>query len=91
MYPGLLIWNLQIRRKIKLIIALLMGLGIIATVFAIGKIIDFGIMGARSHAYLGNLFHVIEMWVLLIASSAAPLWPLLKQRGKEKSKVEEEP
>lgn len=31
----------------------------------------------------------MEMWVLLIASSAAPLWPLLNRRDEEKSEDEE--
>ncbi|KAJ6036130.1 hypothetical protein N7540_000409 [Penicillium herquei] len=42
LYPGYLIWNLQLRRKHKVVISILMGLGILATIFAVGKIIDYG-------------------------------------------------
>lgn len=48
MYPGILIWNLQIRRKLKVVISLLMGLSVTATIFAVGKIIDFGLVKATS-------------------------------------------
>ncbi|KAJ5714213.1 uncharacterized protein N7483_011394 [Penicillium malachiteum] len=80
LYPGYLIWNLQLRRKHKVVISILMGLGILATIFAVGKIIDYGTShGGKRDPHLGNIFHMVEVWVLLIASSAAPLWPLVRQ------------
>lgn len=116
-YPGFLIWKLKLSRKAKLIIIVLMGLGALAAVCAIGKMVDFGISKAVKHIssdftvaqpaskfkffkllfrsnvsaaagpYLGDIFHVAEMWVLLITSSAAPLWPLFRRMEKDDSQV----
>ncbi|RAK99750.1 uncharacterized protein BO80DRAFT_446088 [Aspergillus ibericus CBS 121593] len=82
-YPSVIIWNLQLRLKLKLIISILMGLGVVTAVCSLIKTIEFGRLEAVKDSTYEiaplMIYGMTEMWVVLIASSAAPLWPLVRR------------
>ncbi|KAL4783632.1 hypothetical protein BJX76DRAFT_357780 [Aspergillus varians] len=81
-YPGVMIWNLKLRLRLKLTISILMGLGLVTGVCSLIKTIEFGRLRAVKDATYAiaplMIYGMTEMWVVLIASSGAPLWPLAR-------------
>ena len=105
LYPVTLVYNLQIKLKLKLTLCVLMGLGVFTAACSLVKTVQFNRIQATTdttrknpplHAFFERerlatdplpvdeiaplmIWGVTEMWVVLIASSVAPLWPLLRQ------------
>ncbi|KAJ5612618.1 hypothetical protein N7510_005812 [Penicillium lagena] len=81
-YPVFIIWNLRIRTQLKLVISVLMGLGVVTAACSLAKTINYGrLLVATDQTYeIAPLmiYGITEMWVVLIASSGAPLWPLVR-------------
>ncbi|KAH8588349.1 hypothetical protein B0O99DRAFT_693511 [Bisporella sp. PMI_857] len=90
LYPVIIIWNLRIRKQLKLIISFLMGLGVVTAVCSLVKTVQFKRLATEEDATYAiaplMILGMTEMWVVLIASSAAPLWPLFRGRFRATTK-----
>ena len=82
-YPTFLLWNVQMKRKIKIGVSCLMGGGVFAAGCAAAKgwAIHFISDGADDITYNTSplwLIGMTELWVCLIIASLPPLWPMAK-------------
>ncbi|KAJ5609352.1 hypothetical protein N7528_009919 [Penicillium herquei] len=81
-YPGFLIRNLRIPLKTKILTCCLMGLGVIASAFGFGKVgwlsVDIH-NGTKAIPPSVAFFFYGEAWLLVVTTSIAPLWPLIKR------------
>lgn len=84
LYPTILLWNIQMPRRVKIGTCCLMGVGIFATGCAAAKgwAIHLITTGLDDITYLSAplwLLGMTELWISLIVASLPPLWPLIKQ------------
>ncbi|MCJ1318994.1 hypothetical protein MMC15_004326 [Xylographa vitiligo] len=82
LYPVFIIYNLQIQLRLKVILCFLMGLGVFTAICSLVKTAQFNRLEISPDATYEiaplMIWGMTEMWVVLIASSVAPLWPLLR-------------
>ncbi|KAF2233624.1 hypothetical protein EV356DRAFT_468184 [Viridothelium virens] len=79
--PTYVLWSLQIDRRLKQLLCVLLGLGVIASIAAIVRTWASGFLeGADASYHLGILFTwgEVEEWLVIIAMSVPPTWPLFK-------------
>ncbi|KAI9687093.1 MAG: hypothetical protein M1822_002503 [Bathelium mastoideum] len=79
--PTYLLWSLQIDRKLKQFLCVLLGLGVVAAIAAVVRTWASGFLeGADASYHLGILFEwgEVEEWLVIIAMSVPPTWPLIK-------------
>lgn len=108
LYPIMIIWNLKMALRLKLIICCVLGLGVVTAMCSLVKTIEFFRLRLstdptckiqlsfpfylRRHDKRGEanltqtdeiaplmILGTTEMWVVLIASSVPPLWPLFRR------------
>ncbi|MCJ1417264.1 hypothetical protein MMC32_003606 [Xylographa parallela] len=82
LYPVFIIYNLQIQLRLKIILCFLMGLGVFTAICSLVKTAQFNRLEISPDATYEiaplMIWGMTEMWIVLIASSVAPLWPLLR-------------
>ncbi|KAF2229101.1 hypothetical protein EV356DRAFT_437826, partial [Viridothelium virens] len=79
--PIYILWSLQIDRKLKQVLCVLLSLGIVAAIAAIVRTWATSFLEGEDASYhLGILFEwgQVEGWLVLIAMSVPPTWPLVK-------------
>ncbi|KAI9662267.1 MAG: hypothetical protein M1821_008434 [Bathelium mastoideum] len=79
--PTYLLWSLQIDRKLKQFLCVLLGLGVVAAIAAVVRTWASGFLEGEDASYhLGILFEwgEVEEWLVIIAMSVPPTWPLIK-------------
>ncbi|KIM94545.1 hypothetical protein OIDMADRAFT_149274 [Oidiodendron maius Zn] len=83
-YPVFIVYRLQIALRLKVFLCIIMGLGLIASAFSFVKlyplvqIIQHIPEDATYQLSIICIWGYIELWVVLIALSIPPIWPLLK-------------
>ncbi|KAI9722447.1 MAG: hypothetical protein M1828_004814 [Chrysothrix sp. TS-e1954] len=88
LYPIIILWELQMAMRVKAGLGALMALGVLAGVCGVMRAVTvqdgYNALGPNvtDPTYDGAtiVFWVwTEMWIVIIASSVPPLWPLIKQ------------
>lgn len=83
LYPILILWELQMALRVKIGLCVLMALGVLAGVCGIMRAVTVQDgYNSTDPTYEGAttiLWVWTEMWLVIIASSVPPLWPLIKR------------
>jgi hypothetical protein len=83
-YPVFIVYRLQIPIRLKVFLCIIMGLGVVASAFSFVKlyplvqIIQHEPTDATYQLSIICVWGFIELWIVLIALSIPPIWPLLK-------------
>jgi hypothetical protein len=79
LYPLTFIWNLQVNLRVRFGLAIIMGLGIIATIASIFKTVELKNLATRDFTWNAtNLvyWYITENWIIVIAACVPTLKPL---------------
>lgn len=79
LFPNLIIWNLQLKFRIKLGLAAIMSLGLIAVIASIVKTVELKNLSTPDFAYNATdlvYWYITENWVIVIAACIPTLKPL---------------
>ena len=87
LYPIPLLWDVQTSVKIKVGACLPMSVGVLASVCAALRTYD---AGSADQTYSMSdfwIWSITEMWLVLIAPSIAPVWPIFQKAYQEAASV----
>jgi hypothetical protein len=79
LFPILIVWNLQMKLKLKAGLAAVMGLGVIATVASVFKTVELKNLSTPDFTYDATdlvYWYITENWLIIIAACFPTLGPL---------------
>jgi hypothetical protein len=82
LYPITFIWNLQVNLRIKIGLAVIMGLGVVATIASVFKTVELKNLATMDFTWNAtNLvyWYMAENWIIIIAACVPTLKPLYQK------------